>query len=78
MTVYTLSASVSSLALVGGSMIKLEAISPTTGAAITGVKVSAVAIYAIDKTEEIGQLESGPFVLVPGPGAGGPSETVTV
>lgn len=47
MTARTLEASVADLALPGGSILKLEAISPTSGAAITGVTVSEVVIYGV-------------------------------
>ncbi len=44
------------LQLPGGSTLRLEAISPTTGAAITGVAVSDVAVYGIDISSQLGTL----------------------
>ena len=45
MTVRTLTAKIPSITLVEGMIIRLEAISPTTGAAIAGVNASRWAIY---------------------------------
>lgn len=45
MTVFTLMAPVGELPLLSGTRLVLEAISPTTGAAITGATVSQVVIY---------------------------------
>lgn len=49
------------------------AIDPTTGAAVSGVKVSAVNIDADDLSVPVGdgtqELIVGPFMLVPGIGA---------
>lgn len=56
MVVYTLEAPMPPLQIPGKSMLKLEAISPTTGAAITGVTVSDVAIFGIDRSAELGTL----------------------
>lgn len=42
----TLKSGIPFLALDGGMSVVFEAIDPATGAAVTGVKVSAVAIYA--------------------------------
>ena len=58
------------LPLAGGSYLRLEAIDPTTGAAVTGVTVSDVAVYGTP-------IESGNETLVdvlaprliPGPAA---------
>lgn len=48
--------------------LRLEAISPTTGAAITGVTVTDWAIYAYDVSAgDVGEF--GPFMLVSGPAA---------
>ncbi len=44
------------LQLPGGSQLRLEAISPTTGAAITGVTVADVAVYGIDISARLGTL----------------------
>jgi hypothetical protein len=65
----TLKAGIPVLALYDGMLVQFEAISPTTGAAITGVVVSNVAIYGDDLTSD---LESGgatpvlAFGLLPG------------
>lgn len=48
MTVRTLVAPAPSLRLAGGMQLKCEAINPTTGAAITGVKVTNVNIFGKD------------------------------
>lgn len=71
MTVYTLQAGLPDIGIVGGMSVVLEAISPTTGLPITGVKVTRVAVYGQDQSAGDTALESGPFVLVPGPNAGG-------
>lgn len=64
----TLMAPLPDLVLEPGMMVKLEAIDATTGAAVAGVKVSAIAIYGADEsTGAVLDLQSGPFMLVPGP-----------
>lgn len=53
-----------------GTTVTLEALDPTSGAAVTGVVFDAVEIWA--DVGEIGggtQNTSGPFMLVPGPNA---------
>jgi hypothetical protein len=58
--------------LTPGMTIKFEAINPTTGAAITGVTVSAVAIVGVQAGAFAaggGDVQVGPFMFVPGPGA---------
>lgn len=60
------------LTLSNGMTIAFEAIDPATGLAVSGVKVSQVAIYG--ETEDAEpvtetQLGAGPFMLVPGPQA---------
>lgn len=45
MTVHTLTAKIPSITIVEGLILKLEAISPTTGAAVAGVNASRWAIY---------------------------------
>ena len=47
----TLVAGIPQLALDGGMSIVFEAIDPTTGAAVSGVVVSNVAIYADDLSQ---------------------------
>lgn len=67
MTVYTLESPGPNLALPGGSVIKFEAISPTTGLAIGGVTVTNISVYGYDAGETEPLVETGPFMLVPGP-----------
>lgn len=58
------------LTLEGGMMVKLEAIDPTTGLAVAGVTVRAIAIYGPSpEPDKVVELSGGPFMLVPGPGA---------
>lgn len=45
MTVYTLSAPMPTLRLVAGMKLRLEAIDPTTGLAVTGVKATEWVIF---------------------------------
>ena len=52
-----------------GMQIVFEAISPTTGAAVTGVTVSAIGILASGEGTNVGTGDFGPFMLVPGPAA---------
>jgi hypothetical protein len=54
--------------LTTGCTIEFAAISPTTGAAITGVKVSNVSIYQ-QSTGDATLEPLGPYMLVPGPNA---------
>ena len=54
-----------------GCMVKFEAIGVDSGAAVAGVTVSTAVIYAIDMSDGATAVETGPFMLVPGPGAGG-------
>ena len=53
------------------ALLVLEAIDPTTGGAVTGVKYTKVEIYAdiADAPESGPQGVAGPFMLVPGPNA---------
>lgn len=58
------------LTLEGGMIVQLEAIDPTTGLAVAGVKVKAIAIYGPSSSPDtVLELDGGPFMLVPGPGA---------
>lgn len=58
------------LPLTSDCRVQFEAIDPTTGVAVAGVTVSQAVIYAIDVEGSDGvRVESGPFMLVPGPGA---------
>jgi hypothetical protein len=52
--VYTLEAGLPALELPGGSFLRLEAIHPTTGVAITGVSVTDIAVYGYGR--ELGRL----------------------
>lgn len=70
MTVHTLDAPFALLQLVGGMYFRFEAISPTTGAAITGVTVSDIAIYGQDLSDQPFELEGGSFILTPAPEGG--------
>lgn len=58
MATLTLTAATPGLPLNAGSILRLEAISPTTGAAITGVVVTNVAVYGYDVSTELGPLET--------------------
>lgn len=52
-----------------GCTVVFDAIDPATGATVSGVKFSAGVLY-VDVTQgDVGALASGPFMLVPGPGA---------
>lgn len=55
------------LDLVQGWTLRVTAVDPSTGSDVAGVSIGLVAITA----DAIGQgsLESGPFMLVPGPAA---------
>jgi hypothetical protein len=55
------------LPLNGDMRVQFEAIDPSTGAAVTGVKVSLAVIYATDKQGVVDGGNTGPFMLVPGP-----------
>lgn len=56
------------LVLAGGMIVKLEAIDPTTGAAVAGVTVSHIAIYGPQELgSTVAELRPGPFMYVPGP-----------
>jgi hypothetical protein len=69
-TVRTLVAATPGLPLEGGSYLRLEAIDPTTGAAVTGVTVSDVAVYGRVLLDGEAQfIEVLPARLIPGPGA---------
>lgn len=58
------------MTLYAGCIIRVNAIDPFTGAAIPNVVVSNVSLFVTNQTGGPGTaLESGPFKLVPGPGA---------
>lgn len=48
-----------------GCVIRVTAVSPTTGATVAGVKAAKISIEGISETE--GALAYGPFMLVTGP-----------
>ncbi len=54
------------LTLTSGYTVRFTATDPTTGALVTGVKVSQVSIFGDTVTPEAIE-EFGPFMLVPGP-----------
>ena len=56
-----------SLELWGGCTIGVAALDPTTGAPVSGVDVSNVTIEVELTSGSEADLESGPFMLVPGP-----------
>ena len=57
------------LDLPGGYTFRFDAVDPVTGATVSGVLVSAVAVGAADLAGNAQGLDFGPFMLVPGPGA---------
>jgi hypothetical protein len=58
------------LDLPDGYQVVFAAVDPTTGNPVTGVVVTNVSLFGtILGTGSGGQLELGPFMLVPGPGA---------
>lgn len=72
MTVHTLKAGTPGLTLTAGYTLVLEAISPTTGDAITDVTVDRIAIFGINLADDANDTAPGPFILVPGtPTVGG-------
>lgn len=69
MTVYTLTAPMPPVSMTQLMLLKLEAIDPSTGAAITGVTCSHWSIYGerLDTADAGQAAAAGPFMLVPGP-----------
>lgn len=58
------------LVLGAGYVIRLAALNPTTGATVAGVTLSNVSIFVRNVGEgAVGDLTSGPWLLVPGAGA---------
>lgn len=56
--------------LVAQYVIEFAALNPTTGAAVAGVKVSNAQLLVMPvDVDDVVNLESGPFMLVPGPQA---------
>lgn len=57
------------LNLPSGYKIRFAALDPTTGNAVSGVKVVNATIYAQSNTSVLAaSLQNGPFMLVSGPG----------
>jgi hypothetical protein len=58
------------LVLTDGWKVTIAAVDPTTGADVSGVKITE-ALIQVEVIEGVGgeSLNSGPFMLVPGPGA---------
>jgi hypothetical protein len=52
--VANLSVPMAVMELTNGATIRLEAVDPTTGNAVTGVKVSNIAITALDLSDDAG------------------------
>lgn len=63
MTVWTLAAGAAPLVLVPGMIVKLEAISPTTGLAVAGVTATRWAIYG--RTDDGGDADAPQFESLP-------------
>jgi hypothetical protein len=55
------------LELAGGYIIRLAAVDPTTGAAVSGVKVSDVSVFGTPLADTTADNLKGPFTLVAGP-----------
>jgi hypothetical protein len=51
---YTLEAPMPTTLLAGGSFVRMEAIDPTTQAAVTGVVLTDVVLYGFDRSLEFG------------------------
>lgn len=58
------------LTLTDGWVVTIAAVNPTTGADVAGVRITE-ALIQVEVLEGAGgaTLNSGPFMLVPGPGA---------
>jgi hypothetical protein len=57
------------LTLTDGWLVTITAIDPTTGAVVTGVRITEALIHVEVVEGSVTALNSGPFMLVPGPGA---------
>lgn len=66
---YELTAPLPVVPLGPGCLVRIEAISPTTGAAVTGAKVANAVITARDLSETLNLTGEGTFMWVPGPEA---------
>lgn len=67
MATANLQAPIPSIVLPPGAQIKFEAIDSTTGAAVTGVTVSAISIAGPSAAASLLDLTPGRFMLVAGP-----------
>lgn len=67
----TLQTGIPAITIRPGMILKLEAIDPVTGDPITGVGTASWAIFGLGDTPDDAPdaIASGPFMLVPGPGA---------
>jgi hypothetical protein len=63
---YTLQTGLPNLPLLPGMKLRLEAIDPTTGAAVTGVTATDWAIYANDESRPADETPA-PVLLLRGP-----------
>jgi len=61
-----LSAPLAVVELPGGSSIVIEAVDPTTGAAVSGVKVSGQAVTAVDLSDQ----DQNQAIIDPAPASG--------
>ncbi len=57
------------LTLTDGWLVTITAVDATTGALVTGVSIKEALIQVEVLEGSVGGLASGPFMLVPGPGA---------
>ena len=73
-------ASMPVLPLTGDCVVRFEAINPSTGVAVSGVTISQATIYAVDVDgDSADAVDSGPFMLVPGPTpAASPGSSTTI
>lgn len=53
----------------GDCIVRVAAIDPTDGSIVTGVNVQNISLWVELVTGSLADLPSGPFMLVPGPGA---------
>lgn len=53
-----------------GYIVRFAALDPTTGATVANVTVSAATLQVVNLSgSDVAALQSGPFILVPGPSA---------
>lgn len=60
MTTFTLQAGMPAIPIAAGMKLKLEAVSPTTGAAVSGVKATAWTIYGLNVSQELDLIDEIP------------------